>query len=62
VVTLTTRLGLAQVAEGIENESTRELLVQLGCTYGQGFLFAEAMPLPQAIEWAHSHSPYAVMR
>jgi len=62
VVTLTTRLGLAQVAEGIENESTRELLVQLGCRYGQGFLFAEAMPLPQAIEWAHSHSPHAVMR
>jgi len=50
------------VAEGIENESTRELLVQLGCRYGQGFLFAEAMPLPQAIEWAHSHSPHAVMR
>jgi diguanylate cyclase (GGDEF)-like protein/PAS domain S-box-containing protein len=62
VVTLTTRLGLAQVAEGIEKESTRELLVQLGCRYGQGFLFAEAMPLPQALEWARSHSPHAVMR
>jgi diguanylate cyclase (GGDEF)-like protein/PAS domain S-box-containing protein len=57
VVTLTTRLGLAQVAEGIENESTRELLVQLGCRYGQGFLFAEAMPVPQALEWARAHSP-----
>jgi diguanylate cyclase (GGDEF)-like protein/PAS domain S-box-containing protein len=62
VVTLTTRLGLAQVAEGIENESTRELLVQLGCRYGQGFLFAEAMPLPEAMEWARSHSPHPVMR
>jgi diguanylate cyclase (GGDEF)-like protein/PAS domain S-box-containing protein len=62
VVTLTTRLGLAQVAEGIETESTRELLVELGCRYGQGFLFAEAMPMPQALEWARSHSPHAVTR
>jgi EAL domain-containing protein (putative c-di-GMP-specific phosphodiesterase class I) len=60
VVTLTTRLGLTQVAEGIENESTRELLVELGCRYGQGFLFAEAMPLPQALEWARAHAPETV--
>jgi diguanylate cyclase (GGDEF)-like protein/PAS domain S-box-containing protein len=55
VISLTTRLGLIQVAEGIENESTRELLVELGCRFGQGYYFAEPMPLPDALEWSRSH-------
>jgi diguanylate cyclase (GGDEF)-like protein/PAS domain S-box-containing protein len=57
VITLTTRLGLAQVAEGIENEATRQLLVELGCRYGQGFLFAEPMPLREALDWSRTHTP-----
>jgi EAL domain-containing protein (putative c-di-GMP-specific phosphodiesterase class I) len=55
VVNLTTRLGLVQVAEGIENDTTRELLVELGCRFGQGYHFAEAMPLADALEWSRTH-------
>ncbi|MDA0185750.1 EAL domain-containing protein [Solirubrobacter phytolaccae] len=35
--------GLAVVAEGIETETQREALRALGCTKGQGFLFARPM-------------------
>ena len=33
-------LGLSTVAEGIEESSQRDILAQLGCAVGQGFLFA----------------------
>jgi diguanylate cyclase len=39
-------LELLVVAEGIERESQRQLLWELGCTAGQGHLFAKPMPLP----------------
>ncbi|MBP0617157.1 putative bifunctional diguanylate cyclase/phosphodiesterase [Jiella mangrovi] len=37
-------IGVATLAEGIETTSQLELLKQLGCEYGQGFLFARPMP------------------
>lgn len=37
-------LGLAIVAEGIEDEAHRELLQGLGCTIGQGYLFSRPLP------------------
>jgi EAL domain-containing protein (putative c-di-GMP-specific phosphodiesterase class I) len=33
-------LGLSVTAEGIERPSQLELLTELGCEYGQGFLFS----------------------
>jgi diguanylate cyclase len=36
--------GLEVVAEGIEEDVQRERLLALGCTSGQGFLFARPMP------------------
>jgi EAL domain-containing protein (putative c-di-GMP-specific phosphodiesterase class I) len=38
------------VAEGVEAESDIADLVQLGCEYGQGFLFGEATDARSAIE------------
>ena len=32
--------GLEVIAEGIQRESERQALLALGCTLGQGFLFA----------------------
>ncbi len=43
VVALGQTLGLQTLAEGIEVESQRTLLVAAGCTHGQGFLFARPM-------------------
>ena len=48
VLALAGTLGLEVVAEGIETESQRDLLLELGCTRGQGFLYSCARP---AAEW-----------
>lgn len=40
VVEMGQSLGFAVVAEGIETEAQRQMLLELGCTMGQGFLFA----------------------
>ncbi len=35
-------MGLDIIAEGIETEEQREILTQMGCRYGQGYLFGAA--------------------
>ncbi|MGN6112630.1 MAG: sensor domain-containing protein [Luteimonas sp.] len=37
-------LGLALVAEGVENEAQRRFLLELGVEVGQGFLFSPGLP------------------
>ena len=37
-------LDLDVVAEGIETEGERDLLINLGCEYGQGWLFSKPLP------------------
>jgi EAL domain-containing protein (putative c-di-GMP-specific phosphodiesterase class I) len=37
-------LGLHTVAEGIETAEQQQVLTELGCDLGQGFLFAQALP------------------
>jgi diguanylate cyclase (GGDEF)-like protein len=46
VLALAATLGLEVIAEGIETPEQRQQLIDLGCVYGQGFLFA----LPQPAE------------
>ncbi|MFQ4138949.1 putative bifunctional diguanylate cyclase/phosphodiesterase [Nodosilinea sp. PGN35] len=36
-------LGMAVTAEGIETPAQREILLDLGCEYGQGYLFSRAI-------------------
>ncbi|MFJ3583230.1 aminotransferase class I/II-fold pyridoxal phosphate-dependent enzyme [Streptomyces sp. NPDC090127] len=48
IVRIADVLGLEVVAEGIEHEGQRELLSDMGCQYGQGFLFARPMTAHQA--------------
>jgi diguanylate cyclase (GGDEF)-like protein len=43
------RLGL--IAEGIGDTRTRDMLLDLGCTLGQGFFYARAMTLDEAAHW-----------
>ena len=47
IVELARVLGMNVVAEGIEDLAQYELLRQLGCRYGQGYLFARPMPAEQ---------------
>lgn len=45
VVRLGAALGVAVVAEGVEDAATAARLVELGCPYGQGFHFARPEPM-----------------
>ena len=36
------------IAEGIETQAQRDILAEMGCKYGQGFLLAMPMPWRQA--------------
>jgi diguanylate cyclase (GGDEF)-like protein len=47
IISLAKNLGFETVAEGIESEDQRAYLVQLGCTYGQGFLISRPISAAQ---------------
>ncbi len=47
IVTLVNALGLPTVAEGIETPEQADLLLEVGCTYFQGYLFGRPEPLPE---------------
>jgi len=49
-------LGLVVVAEGVESEPQRRALWELGCTAGQGHLFARPMPATRLLAALHRGS------
>ncbi|SBT47912.1 putative bifunctional diguanylate cyclase/phosphodiesterase [Micromonospora auratinigra] len=51
VVNLSQQFGLAVVAEGVESELTLELLQDIGCEIGQGFLFSRPLPYERLEAW-----------
>jgi EAL domain-containing protein (putative c-di-GMP-specific phosphodiesterase class I) len=57
IVLMGANLGLKLIAEGIETTDQRDHLHRLGCTYGQGYLFAK--PLPSALAVASTSGPAA---
>jgi diguanylate cyclase (GGDEF)-like protein len=48
LIALSHDLGLDVIAEGIQRSGQAEVLRQLGCSLGQGFLFGPAVPQPEA--------------
>lgn len=44
-------LGMSVVVEGIETEEQREALLAMGCTQGQGYLFARPMNDVDLLRW-----------
>ncbi len=46
IIELANSLGLELVAEGIETPEQHDILRVLGCSLGQGFLFARPLALP----------------
>ena len=47
------KLGLDTIVEGVELEAQRTTLLQLGFVQAQGFLFAPALPLAEALAACH---------
>jgi EAL domain-containing protein (putative c-di-GMP-specific phosphodiesterase class I)/ActR/RegA family two-component response regulator len=50
VVGMARELGMTVVAEGIEDQNTLDLLVEIGCAVGQGYYLAKPMPAADANE------------
>ncbi len=40
IIVMAHKLGIKVVAEGVETQTQRDLLVEAGCDYGQGYLFS----------------------
>ncbi len=47
IVVMAHKLGLKVIAEGVETELQRDLLKQIDCDYGQGYLFARPLPIAE---------------
>ncbi len=45
ITSLSTELGFEVVAEYVENEDQKEMLIKLGCDFYQGWLYSPAVPL-----------------
>mgnify|MGYP000338319851 FL=1 len=45
IIVMAHKLGLEVIAEGIETEQQKQLLVNAGCDFGQGFLFSKPVPV-----------------
>ena len=50
IITLGKNLGIEVIAEGVENHEQLAVLLQLGCPYLQGYLFARPTPIQHAAE------------
>lgn len=49
LISLGSSLGLVVTAEGVQTIETRDALSELGCTFAQGYLFAEPLPANRII-------------
>jgi EAL domain-containing protein (putative c-di-GMP-specific phosphodiesterase class I) len=51
IIQIASSLQLTTTAEGIEDESVRQRLVELGCQQGQGYLFSRPLPVARFEAW-----------
>ncbi len=61
MIGLAAGLGMNVVAEGVETTGQALRLQELGCRFGQGYLFARPMPADQAFSFAQQRSAYSVI-
>lgn len=57
ITVMAQNMDMEVVAEGIETPQQLQRLLELGCTYGQGFLLARPLPIAQAWAIATSGTP-----
>jgi diguanylate cyclase (GGDEF)-like protein/PAS domain S-box-containing protein len=44
MIVMAHKLGIDVIAEGVETQEQRDLLKQIGCNFGQGYLFSKPIP------------------
>lgn len=57
IISLAKNLKMKVIAEGIETESQLNLLQNLGCDYGQGYLMSKPKPRDEAEKMLYEHQP-----
>ena len=55
IIQLGRNLELDVIAEGVEDERQAKILTELGCPFGQGFLFAKPLSSDMLHTWLHEH-------
>jgi len=51
LVAMSREMGLRTIAEGIETDAQEAVLIELGCTQGQGYLYGRPMPAEDIIAY-----------
>jgi EAL domain-containing protein (putative c-di-GMP-specific phosphodiesterase class I) len=51
IITIANLLGMQVVAEGVETAAQRDFLFNVGCDYGQGYLFSPPMSAWDFVEY-----------
>jgi EAL domain-containing protein (putative c-di-GMP-specific phosphodiesterase class I) len=51
IIGLARQLGLRVVAEGVEDEGSRDRLIDMGCDIAQGYLFSRPLPPERLAAW-----------
>jgi EAL domain-containing protein (putative c-di-GMP-specific phosphodiesterase class I) len=54
IIGMARSLNLKVVAEGVETEGQRDFLKNLGCNFGQGYLFSEPVPAEKITRACHA--------
>lgn len=51
IISMAHKLGLMVIAEGVETEQQRDLLINANCDYAQGYFFSRPIPPEEFEEW-----------
>ncbi len=51
IIVMAHKLGIKVIAEGVETQEHRNLLIAAGCDYGQGYLFSKPLPPDSLEKW-----------
>lgn len=55
IIVMAHKLGIQVIAEGVETEEQHQILKEMGCDFGQGYLFARPLPADQFLRFIQPH-------